>query len=85
VAIAWGPLAGYFAKRGTRLEVVPIAPDSEPEVRLAFAIAMGVRRRDKALRDALDAILVRRRPEIEAILDRYGVPRLAPAARRAED
>ncbi len=84
VAIAWGPLAGYFA-RGTDLEVVPIDPDAEPEVRLAFAIAMGVRRSDKALRDTLDGILVRRRPEIEAILDRYGVPRLAPAAWRAEE
>ena len=85
VAVAWGPLAGYFAQRKGRLEVSPISPEIEPDVRLAFAIAMGVRRRDVALRDSLDAILVRRRPEIEAILDRYGVPRLAPAARRAED
>jgi mxaJ protein len=84
VAVAWGPLAGYFA-RGARLQVVPILPDSEPAVRLAFAIAMGVRRSDKPLRDTLDAILVRRRSEIETILDHYGVPRLAPAARRAED
>ncbi len=84
VAVAWGPLAGFFA-RGTGLEVVPIQPDSEPEVRLAFAIAMGVRRSDKPLRDSLDAILVRRRSEIERVLDRYGVPRLAPAVRSAED
>jgi quinoprotein dehydrogenase-associated probable ABC transporter substrate-binding protein len=85
VAIAWGPLAGYFAHRSKRLDVVPIAPESEPGVRLAFAIAMGVRRRDKALRDSLDVILVKRRAEIEGILDRYGVPRLAPAPPRAED
>src|SRR5688500_15537159 len=51
VAVAWGPLAGFFA-RGRGLEVVPIQPDSEPEVRLAFAIAMGVRRSDKPLRDS---------------------------------
>jgi quinoprotein dehydrogenase-associated probable ABC transporter substrate-binding protein len=85
VAIAWGPLAGYFAHRIKRLEVVPIAPESEPGVRLAFAIAMGVRRRDTALRDSLDAILVKRRSEIETILDRYGVPRLAPAPAHTED
>ena len=85
VAIAWGPLAGYFARRGTRLEVVPIEPEAEPAVRLAFAIAMGVRRRDTALRDTLDAVLVRRRSEIDALLNRYGVPRLARAARHAED
>jgi mxaJ protein len=84
VAIAWGPLAGYFA-RGARLDVVPIQPESEPEVRLAFSIAMGVRRGDKALRDSLDAILARRRAAIDGILDDFGVPRLAPAVRRTEN
>jgi hypothetical protein len=37
---------------------------------------MGVRRGDVALRDELDRILVRKRPEIEALLDRYEVPRI---------
>jgi hypothetical protein len=35
---------------------------------------MGVRRSDRALKDELDAILLRRRPQIEKILAEYGVP-----------
>lgn len=82
VAIAWGPLAGYFApKSRVPLEVTPLSPEIEPGVRMAFGIAIGVRRADRALRDSLDAILVRRRAEIEAILERYGVPRLPIVAR----
>ena len=82
VAIAWGPLAGYFARESrVRLEVAPLSPDVEPGVRLAFGIAMGVRRADRALRDSLDAILVRRRADIDAILVRYRVPRLPIASR----
>ena len=82
VAIAWGPLAGYFARESrVPLEVTPLSPDIEPGARMAFGIAMGVRRADRALRDSLDAILVRRHAEIEAILERYGVPRLPIVAR----
>jgi mxaJ protein len=36
---------------------------------------MAVRRGDTKLRDKLDAILERRRVEIDAILREYGVPR----------
>ena len=41
-----------------------------------FAIAMGVRKGDTALRDRLDELLVRRKPDIDAILDDYAVPRV---------
>lgn len=80
VAIAWGPLAGYFARQvDAPLQVVPIAPETTPGVRMAFAIALGVRRQDRALRDTLNAVLVRRAGAIDRILTEYGVPRLAPA------
>ena len=72
VAVAWGPLAGYFAERAdVPLRVDPIASD-EPGT--SFAIAMGVRRDDAALRDTLDAELERRADDIDALLDRYDVP-----------
>jgi mxaJ protein len=75
-AIAWGPLAGYFAsRRGNDLEVTPVAP--APGVPLRFAIAMGVRRDDHALRDTLDAVRQRRTAEFDAVLARYHVPRVA--------
>jgi mxaJ protein len=76
IAIVWGPLAGYFAKSSkVPLEVVPLAErDSLSEFPFRFNIAMGVRRRDRALRDSLNAVIERKRPEIQAILKSYGVP-----------
>jgi mxaJ protein len=46
------------------------------DAHLEFAIAMGVRRGDTALRDALDDVLLRRRADIDRILADYGVPRV---------
>jgi mxaJ protein len=82
-AIAWGPLAGYFAARSaTPLDLVPIAPERDgPGLSFAFDIAMAVRRRDTALHDALDAVLARRAREIRAILEKFGVPLLAQGGR----
>ena len=85
IAVAWGPLAGYFASRQTvPLDVVPIAEMVDPPaLPLAFDIAMGVRRGDHALRDTLNAILARRRPSIDSLLVAYGVPLLAVDSTRA--
>ena len=76
VALAWGPLAGYFARRkGARLALTPIDPPPEAAVYpMAFDIAMGVRKADAALREELDGVLDRRRGEIRALLAEYGVP-----------
>lgn len=76
VAIVWGPLAGYFAKSSpVPLELRPLAErDSLSDFPFRFNIAMGVRRRDRALRDSLNAVLARKGPEIREILKRYGVP-----------
>lgn len=86
VAIAWGPLAGYFARRQpVPLTLVPVAPQIElPFLPMVFDIAMGVRRGEEAWRDELDALLLRRRADIEALLRRYGVPLIEPAAARRE-
>lgn len=73
VAIAWGPLAGYFA-RSSRVPLVVTAIESSAPG-MEFAIAVGVRRSDRALRDRLDAVLVRERAAIAGLLRRFGVPR----------
>jgi mxaJ protein len=77
LAIVWGPSAGYFVKRSqVPLVLVPLAEqDSLSQYPFRFNIAMGVRRRDRELRDSLNALLARRAPEIRAILERYAVPR----------
>jgi quinoprotein dehydrogenase-associated probable ABC transporter substrate-binding protein len=77
VAVVWGPLAGYFApKAGVPLEVVPVSPQVDlPFLPFVFDISMGVRREDVKLKEEVEAILVRRRAEVNAILNEYGVPR----------
>jgi quinoprotein dehydrogenase-associated probable ABC transporter substrate-binding protein len=76
VAIAWGPLAGYFARHADPpLSLVPVMPPQDsPDLRFTFAISMGVRRGDDALRTALDGVIEQRHGEIHRLLGRYGVP-----------
>ena len=76
VAIAWGPLAGYFAlQEAVPLDIEPVAPQIDlPFLPFVFDIAMGVRRSDPELRDALDAAIERRRGDIARVLRRFGVP-----------
>jgi quinoprotein dehydrogenase-associated probable ABC transporter substrate-binding protein len=76
VALVWGPQAGWFARRAAvPLEVAPVQPPAGLGMPFEFAIAMGVRKGDTALRDRLDEVLARRKADIEAILDDYAVPR----------
>jgi mxaJ protein len=77
VAIAWGPLAGYFAKKSPvplNLQPLPERDSLSPDFPYQYNIGMGVRRRDRELRDSLQAVLDRKGPEIQAILKEYGVP-----------
>jgi mxaJ protein len=78
IAIAWGPLAGYFAKRsGVQLEIVPVSPAIDPPgLRFTFDISLGVRPGDRALAGELQSILDHRRPGVDSILAEYGVPRV---------
>jgi mxaJ protein len=87
VALAWGPMAGYFAKTkaaGATLSLSPL-PD-ERVVPMTFEFSMGVRKGEQALKEQLEHALDRRRTEITKILDDYGVPLLPlkPAGPPAE-
>jgi mxaJ protein len=84
VAVAWGPLAGYFASREpVALEMAPVTPQADSRlVRFVFDISMGVRRDDQALAAALDAAIVRRHAEIRRVLAQYGVPFVETAVSR---
>jgi quinoprotein dehydrogenase-associated probable ABC transporter substrate-binding protein len=86
LAIAWGPLAGYFAAREpVRLDVVPVSPAVDPVLGgvgmpLTFDIALGVRHGDLRRRDQLQRALDRAAPAIRQILDAYHVPLVPEAA-----
>lgn len=78
VAVAWGPLAGYFAPRqGVPLWVGPALAEAEG-VPLSFDISVAVAKSNPALRDELDRALDARRQDIARLLSEYGVP-LLPA------
>jgi mxaJ protein len=76
VAIAWGPMAGYFARREQpALAISPLAePFDGPGLPMRFDIAMGVKKGNIALADEIDAVLARETNAIHAILNDYGVP-----------
>jgi mxaJ protein len=76
VAIAWGPLAGYFASReSVPLALSPIDPTTTPpRIPMAFDISMGTRRDDQTLHQEIEIFLVHRRADIERVLLDYGVP-----------
>lgn len=75
LAVAWGPLAGYFARHSkVPLDLEPVTPVRDGAMMYAFDIAMGVRRRDTTRAQALDRELARRRDDIDRILAEYGVP-----------
>lgn len=76
VAIAWGPLAGFFASRSTvPLRIEPVTPVMDGGVwPMAYDISMGVRRDDPQLQRRIDVILEKEKPAIDAILRDYHVP-----------
>jgi mxaJ protein len=85
VAIVWGPIAGYFAKKEhVPLDLAPLE-SGDPRLPFSFAIAMGVRKDDTALKAALDGAIDRRGREIRSILEAYGVPLLAEVAETDPD
>ncbi|MFN7984560.1 MAG: quinoprotein dehydrogenase-associated putative ABC transporter substrate-binding protein [Vicinamibacterales bacterium] len=76
VALAWGPLAGYFAARSkVPLDVRVARP--VPAVPLQFSMSMGVRSGDVALQRELNAFLVARKTAVKKILDSFHVPTVA--------
>ena len=79
VAIVWGPIAGYFAKRiqSPQLTVVPLK--SEPGVRFDFQMAMGVRYGEREGKQQVEALIESKRAEIASVLADFGVPLVADA------
>ena len=86
LAIVWGPLAGYFAKRSAiPLDVTPVHPRVDlPYLPFVFDIAMGVRRGDSTFRQSIDSIIERRHASIDSVLAAYAVPRVDVSLARKE-
>lgn len=76
VAIVWGPLGGFFAKKikEPELSIVPLT--SEPGVNFQYEMAMGVRFGENEWKAQVDKFLDQSKPEINAILREFYVPLL---------
>jgi mxaJ protein len=76
VAIVWGPLGGWLAQRSpVPLTIDTIAASAtDGDLPLSFAIGMGVRRDDSALRAELDHVVRTHRRALDALLRQFAVP-----------
>jgi quinoprotein dehydrogenase-associated probable ABC transporter substrate-binding protein len=75
VAFAWGPIAGYFAKKSpVDMTVVPLNELGDDFI---FSFGLGVRHQDDEWRDLLDKILEKRKEDIQAVLADYNFPSLS--------
>jgi quinoprotein dehydrogenase-associated probable ABC transporter substrate-binding protein len=76
VALMWGPLAGFYARKThTPVAVQPLVKESGGP-KLVYRIAMGVRHSDQHWKRNLNKLISQNRAEIVAILRDYGVPLL---------
>jgi quinoprotein dehydrogenase-associated probable ABC transporter substrate-binding protein len=76
VGLLWGPIAGYYTKHDKLpLTLVPLA-DEPGAPRMKYHIAMGVRGNEPDWRRRINAVILKEKPQITAILRDYGVPLL---------
>jgi len=76
VGFLWGPIAAYYRKRDNLpLTLMPLK-DEPGAARMEYHIAMGVRANEPEWRRRINAAILKRQPEITAILRDYGVPLL---------
>ena len=85
IAVAWGPMAGYFARHASaRLRVEPVRPAiDDAQWPMTYAIAMGVRKGQVKMKAEIEAILRKEQPAIMRILADYGVPLVSGSAQIA--
>jgi quinoprotein dehydrogenase-associated probable ABC transporter substrate-binding protein len=74
VAIVWGPIAGYYAKRVSSMELAVIPLRSEPGVKFDYEIAMGVRYGEPEWKATVQKLIGENQGAITTILREYSVP-----------
>ncbi|WP_029010280.1 quinoprotein dehydrogenase-associated putative ABC transporter substrate-binding protein [Azospirillum halopraeferens] len=76
VAVAWGPIGGYFAARqGVPMTVVPLTGEGDA-TRLDFRVSLGVRYGQDDWKHTLNDVLAKLAPQIRTLLESYDVPML---------
>jgi quinoprotein dehydrogenase-associated probable ABC transporter substrate-binding protein len=76
VAILWGPIGGYFAKKSQlELDIVPLVREKSGP-RMAYRIGMGVRHSDQNWKRELNRFISENQAAINQLLASYGLPLL---------
>jgi mxaJ protein len=74
-AIVWGPMAGYYARRGSSLRLAPVTPAVDPPaLPFTFAMAIGVRRSEPALLQQINQAISKESARVHQILEAYNIP-----------
>lgn len=78
VALVWGPSAGWYARRSpVPLRIERVTPWlDQAQWPMVYDISVGIQKNRPDLKREVESILVQQKPQIDRILDRYGVPRL---------
>jgi mxaJ protein len=77
IAIAWGPIGGYFAKQSKVPMMVAPIPEFETQNAKGkeyWNISVGVRKKDKDRMEMIQGALDRNQDKIIKILDDFGIP-----------
>ena len=75
MAVVWGPIAGYYARRTSPpMRVIPIS--SEPDVRFDYAMAMGVRFGEAEWKKQVERFITEQHDAIDDVLRSFNVPLL---------
>jgi len=77
VAFVWGPIAGYYAKQiGADLQLTPVDNDTVSGIPFVYSMGMATRRREREFKDSLEKFLTSKAPEIQNLLQEFGIPLL---------
>lgn len=77
VAIAWGPIGGYFAKQSKvpmEMRLIPEYNNINVKGKEYWNISVGVRKKDKERIAMINEALERNKEKIDKILDEYAIP-----------
>jgi quinoprotein dehydrogenase-associated probable ABC transporter substrate-binding protein len=74
VAAIWGPQAGWYQTiKKAPITIVPLNR-MEDRTPMEFSLAIGMRRNANVLRESIEAVMLKEREKIKAVLQAYGVP-----------
>lgn len=77
MAFVWGPIAGYYAKQiGADLVLTAVEDDSVSHIPFVYSMGMATRRRERQFKDSLEKFITSKAPEIQSLLQQYGIPLL---------